>query len=151
MKRHSGSVTMTCSKLEDCKTHDHMSGASFLHAYMFRFSITCGLYVNIILGDYLRTILNLNDNPTDSDWRLDPREAFSNVFDSEGTPKGVGNQVSAEFNFIYRWHCATSNRDEAWINEFMGKIYGKDVDISKYQRNCFTDGIVCKRNCSCFS
>lgn len=92
--------------------------------------ITCGLYVNIILGDYLRTILNLNDNPTDSDWRLDPREAFSNVFDSEGTPKGVGNQVSAEFNFIYRWHCATSNRDEAWINEFMGKIYGKDVDIS---------------------
>ncbi|EKG17339.1 Cytochrome P450 [Macrophomina phaseolina MS6] len=93
--------------------------------------VTCGLYVNIILGDYLRTILNLNDNPIDSNWRLDPREAFSNVFDSEGTPKGVGNQVSAEFNFVYRWHCATSNRDEAWINDFMGKIYGKDVDISK--------------------
>ncbi|KUI64277.1 Psi-producing oxygenase A [Cytospora mali] len=92
--------------------------------------ITCGLYVNIILGDYLRTILNLNDNSFDSDWRLDPREAFANVFDTEGTPKGIGNQVSAEFNFIYRWHCATSNRDEAWVNNFMSKIYGKDVDVS---------------------
>lgn len=92
--------------------------------------ITCGLYVNIILGDYLRTILNLNDNSFNSDWRLDPREAFTNVFDPEGTPRGIGNQVSAEFNFIYRWHCATSSRDEAWVNEFMSKIYGKHVDVS---------------------
>ncbi|ROV93831.1 hypothetical protein VMCG_08781 [Cytospora schulzeri] len=92
--------------------------------------ITCGLYVNIILGDYLRTILNLNDNSFDSDWRLDPREAFTNVFDPEGTPRGIGNQVSAEFNFIYRWHCATNNRDEAWVNDFVNKIYGKDVDAS---------------------
>ncbi|KAK7739055.1 hypothetical protein SLS53_005953 [Cytospora paraplurivora] len=92
--------------------------------------ITCGLYVNIILGDYLHTILNLNDNSVDSDWSLDPREAFTNVFDPEGTPKGIGNQVSAEFNFIYRWHCATSDRDEAWLNDFMSKIYGKDVDVS---------------------
>ncbi|OJD36254.1 fatty acid oxygenase [Diplodia corticola] len=92
--------------------------------------ITCGLYVNVILNDYLRTILNLNDTDVESNWRLDPREAFSNVFDSEGTPKGVGNQVSAEFNFIYRWHSATSNRDEAWLNDFMAKIYGKDMDFS---------------------
>lgn len=97
--------------------------------------ITCGLYVNIILGDYLRTILNLNDNRVNSDWRLDPREAFTNVFDTEGTPKGVGNQVSAEFNFIYRWHAATSDRDEAWVNDFMTKIYGKDVDVSKCGEN----------------
>lgn len=67
------------------------------------FSVTCGLYVNIILGDYLRTILNLNDNPVASDWKLDPRENFSNVFDPDGTPRGLGNQVSAEFNFVYRW------------------------------------------------
>ncbi|GME25196.1 Psi-producing oxygenase A [Neofusicoccum parvum] len=101
--------------------------------------VTCGLYVNIILGDYLRTILNLNDNPVDSDWKLDPRSAFTSVFDPEGTPKGIGNQVSAEFNFIYRWHCATSNRDEAWINEFMSKIYGKDVDISTLSKDQFLD------------
>lgn len=70
-------------------------------------SVTCGLYVNIILGDYLRTILNLNDNPVASDWKLDPRESFTNVFDPDGTPKGVGNQVSAEFNFVYRWRKST--------------------------------------------
>lgn len=70
-------------------------------------SVTCGLYVNIILGDYLRTILNLNDNPVASDWKLDPRENFSNVFDPDGTPKGLGNQVSAEFNFVYRWRTST--------------------------------------------
>lgn len=63
--------------------------------------------MNIILGDYLRTILNLNDNPVASDWKLDPRETFTNVFDSEGTPKGLGNQVSAEFNFVYRWRKIT--------------------------------------------
>lgn len=99
--------------------------------------ITCGLYVNIILGDYLRTILNLNDNSFNSDWRLDPREVFTNVFDPTGTPKGIGNQVSAEFNFIYRWHCATSNRDEQWVSEFMSKIYGKDVDVSSLSTEVF--------------
>lgn len=78
------------------------------------------------------TILNLNDNPVNSDWTLDPRGNFSNVFDSQGTPRGIGNQVSAEFNFIYRWHSATSTRDEAWVNDFMAKIYGKDVDVSKF-------------------
>ena len=33
--------------------------------------VTCGLYVNIILKDYVRTILNVNR--TDSVWSLDPR------------------------------------------------------------------------------
>lgn len=94
-------------------------------------SITCGLYVNIVLGDYVRTILNLNDNSIDSDWNLDPREAFTSIFDPEGTPKGIGNQVSAEFNFIYRWHCAISNRDEVWMSQFMTEIYGGPVDASK--------------------
>ncbi|KAH7112773.1 heme peroxidase family protein [Dactylonectria estremocensis] len=71
--------------------------------------ITCGLYINIILGDYLRTILNLNRNPIHSDWKLDPREDFDTVFDSEGTPRGIGNQVSVEFNMIYRWHSVSPN------------------------------------------
>lgn len=124
-------MTTTCSRLEDCKRPTNRNPREASLTFCLN-SVTCGLYVNIILGDYLRTILNLNDNPVDSDWKLDPRSAFTSVFDPEGTPKGIGNQVSAEFNFIYRWHCATSNRDEAWINEFMSKIYGKDVDISEF-------------------
>ena len=94
-------------------------------------SVTCGLYVNIILNDYLRTILNLNRNPTDSDWRLDPRENLPDVFDPQGTPRGIGNQVSAEFNMIYRWHSAISNHDEAWANDFFADIFGPDVNPSK--------------------
>ncbi|PSR83722.1 heme peroxidase [Coniella lustricola] len=42
--------------------------------------ITCGLYVNIILGDYLRTILNLNDNNVNSNWQLDPRDTFTSQY-----------------------------------------------------------------------
>lgn len=33
--------------------------------------VTCGLYINITLLDYLRTIVNLNR--TNSTWTLDPR------------------------------------------------------------------------------
>lgn len=93
--------------------------------------ITCGLYVNIILNDYLRTILNLNENPTGSNWKLDPRESLE-VFDKGGVPRGVGNQVSAEFNMIYRWHAAISSHDEVWINSLFEKIFGSDVDASTW-------------------
>lgn len=92
-------------------------------------SITCGLYVNIILNDYLRAILNLNENPTDSNWKLDPRKNLE-IFDKGGVPRGVGNQVSAEFNMIYRWHAAISNHDEAWINSLFEKVFGPEVDAS---------------------
>ncbi|PVH91026.1 heme peroxidase, partial [Periconia macrospinosa] len=87
--------------------------------------ITCGLYVNIILRDYVRVILNLNR--TDTTWTLDPRDQAFDAFDSEGIPKGVGNQVSMEFNLIYRWHATVSNRNEAWLKDFMGKLWpGQD-------------------------
>lgn len=88
--------------------------------------ITCGLYVNIILNDYVRTILNLNR--TNSTWTLDPRKNFSDVFDSGGVPSGVGNQVSVEFNLVYRWHSAISIRDEKWTNELYQSLFpGRDV------------------------
>jgi len=51
--------------------------------------IVCGLYINIILIDYVRTILNLNT--TDEDWQLNPRAIIA-----DGPPMGTGNQVSAE-------------------------------------------------------
>ncbi|THX34781.1 hypothetical protein D6D12_00721 [Aureobasidium pullulans] len=84
--------------------------------------ITCGLYINIILIDYVRTILNLNR--TDSDWKLDPRVEFS------GQPDlGCGNQVSAEFNLVYRWHSAVSDKDDKWTQDLFAKIFpGKTPD-----------------------
>ncbi|KAF2154127.1 heme peroxidase [Myriangium duriaei CBS 260.36] len=81
--------------------------------------ITCGLYVNIILIDYVRTILNLNR--TESDWQLNPR-----IDIPDGPAMGVGNQVSAEFNLVYRWHSTVSVRDEQWSLDEFAKIFGKD-------------------------
>ncbi|KAK5135986.1 hypothetical protein LTR08_004240 [Meristemomyces frigidus] len=77
--------------------------------------ITCGLYVNMILIDYVRTILNLNR--TDENWQLNPR------VDIPGGPAvGTGNQVSAEFNLVYRWHAAISKRDDEWSQQLFREI-----------------------------
>ena len=84
--------------------------------------ITCGLYVNCILKDYVRTILNLNR--TDSDWDLDPRTAKLSGSSANAVP---GNQVSAEFNLVYRWHACLSERDDKWTRDEYAKMFsGKD-------------------------
>lgn len=80
--------------------------------------INCGLYVNIILKDYVRTILNLNR--TDSDWDLDPRTAKLTGPTANGTP---GNQVSAEFNLVYRWHACVSEKDDQWTQEEYKRLF----------------------------
>ena len=92
--------------------------------------ITCGLYVNIILKDYVRTILNLNR--TDSDWDLDPRTATLTGPTANGAP---GNQVSAEFNLVYRWHACVSEKDDQWTQEeYARRFPGKDpTQVSQNQ------------------
>ena len=85
--------------------------------------------MNITLLDYLRTIVNLNRSNTT--WTLDPRVDMGKVFGKDGTPRGIGNQVSAEFNLVYRWHSATSKRDEEWTENAYREIFGKDAgDVS---------------------
>jgi linoleate 10R-lipoxygenase len=86
--------------------------------------ITCGLYMNITLGDYLRTIVNLNRSNTT--WTLDPRVAMGKkVMGEPSTPRGGGNQVSAEFNLVYRWHSSISKKDEAWTEALYKRLFGK--------------------------
>jgi hypothetical protein len=49
------------------------------------------------------------------------------VFDEEGAPRGIGNQVSAEFNLLYRWHSAISDRDDKWTQNFYRELFpGKE-------------------------
>ncbi|KAE8145267.1 heme peroxidase, partial [Aspergillus avenaceus] len=81
--------------------------------------VTCGLYMNITLYDYLRTIVNLNR--TNSTWCLDPRATMEN----DKTPMGLGNQCSVEFNLAYRWHSTISQMDEKWSEEAYRKFVGK--------------------------
>lgn len=87
--------------------------------------ITCGLYINCILRDYVRTILNLNR--TDSIWDLDPRLKEDKSLFITPAPEGLGNQVSAEFNLVYRWHAAISRKDDEWTQEQYKKMFpGRD-------------------------
>ncbi|KAK3389209.1 heme peroxidase [Podospora didyma] len=90
--------------------------------------ITGGLYVEISLHDYLRAITNTHSSK--SDWTLDPRvQIDKNLFDADGTPRGVGNQVSCEFNLLYRFHSCISKKDERWINDFFLQLFpGRNAD-----------------------
>ncbi|KAH7303488.1 linoleate diol synthase [Stachybotrys elegans] len=86
------------------------------HLFQTARLITCGLYVNIILKDYVRTILNLNRSG--STWDLDPRsQEKKNALNSNPAPEATGNQVSVEFNLIYRWHSTLSKKDEYFTNK----------------------------------
>lgn len=87
--------------------------------------VTCGLYINFILNDYLRTIVNLNR--VDTTWTLDPRFDPDKIYNPDGTPSGCGNMVSVEFNLVYRWHSCISKRDDEWTKEFYASLFpGKD-------------------------
>ncbi|KAL8894300.1 MAG: hypothetical protein Q9192_004441 [Flavoplaca navasiana] len=88
--------------------------------------ITCGLYINITLFDYLRTIVNLNR--TNTTWTLDPRAKMGNGYSNTGTPSGVGNAVSGEFNLAYRWHSCISEKDDLWTQNLYKELFGKSAD-----------------------
>ncbi|RCI14312.1 hypothetical protein L249_5918 [Ophiocordyceps polyrhachis-furcata BCC 54312] len=86
--------------------------------------IVGGLYVNISVHDYLRAITNTHRSA--SDWTLDPRV---DTVAADGTPHAVGNQVSVEFNLLYRFHACISKKDERWMNDFFFKLFpGRDPD-----------------------
>ena len=63
-------------------------------------------------------------NRTTSSWTLDPRASVTELLDEWGTPKGIGNEVSVEFNLVYRWHSAISARDEEWTNNVYRELFG---------------------------
>jgi hypothetical protein len=62
----------------------------------------------------------------DTNFTLDPRVDINN--DRFVTTRGEGNQVSVEFNLLYRFHCAISEKDEQYTEEFMREEFLKDKD-----------------------
>lgn len=93
--------------------------------------MTCGLYINIVLKDFVRTILALNR--ADTTWSLDPRAKEGKTVFGKGVPAGIGSTVSAEFNLIYRWHSTISPKDEKWaIAEFKRLLKGQDPHTASH-------------------
>ncbi|CAO3586362.1 unnamed protein product [Absidia cylindrospora] len=73
--------------------------------------VNTGCFTNVIIHDYIRTILGTSQS---SDFVLDP-------FSTPAYPI-YGNQVSIEFNIIYRWHAAIGKEDEDWLNSVMATL-----------------------------
>ncbi|KAF7543942.1 hypothetical protein G7Z17_g10338 [Cylindrodendrum hubeiense] len=94
--------------------------------------VTCGLYINITLVDYVRNIINLNR--CDTTWTLDPRQEMGvSVGTKEGSKPGTGNVVSAEFNLCYRWHSCISDMDDKWIQDFYTELLGENYGPMNFQ------------------
>jgi len=91
-----------------------------LHANLL-LRIVGGLYINISLHDYIRGITNINHSS--STWTLDPRLEVTDTVDGYSVERGVGNQVSVEFNLLYRFHSAISQRDDKWTADFFKGIF----------------------------
>jgi hypothetical protein len=76
--------------------------------------------------DYLRGFMGVH--AVDSSWTLDPRLEIGTKYDTEGVPRGIGNQVSVEFNLLYRFHSPISKQDESWTETFF-KMFTKENTI----------------------
>ncbi|KAI1960198.1 hypothetical protein LOZ58_003917 [Ophidiomyces ophidiicola] len=88
--------------------------------------VTCGLYINITLYDYVRTIINLTRSNTT--WCLDPRVNMRKTSAPEAAASGVGNQCSVEFNLAYRWHSCIGQQDEQWTDHIYEDLFGKAAE-----------------------
>ncbi|KAK3679554.1 hypothetical protein LTR78_001115 [Recurvomyces mirabilis] len=80
--------------------------------------ITCGMYIQISVHDYLRALMGFHQ--FDTNLTFDPRSDF----DQKRTTRGLGNQVTVEFNLLYRFHCAISLKDEKYTEDFMKSWLG---------------------------
>lgn len=85
--------------------------------------------MNITLHDYIRGITNVHHST--STWTIEPRVDILNDDGSRAVELGVGNQVSSEFNLLYRFHSAVSQRDDKWTAMFFKEVFGdrKPEDI----------------------
>lgn len=89
------------------------------------------------MNSYVRAIFNANNSV--SNWSLNPQVEITTV-DGHTLPRGVGNQVSCEFNLLYRFHSALSQGDAKWTTDFFNEIF-KGQDISKLSLEDFLKGI----------
>ena len=75
--------------------------------------ITCGLYIQVAIHDYLRALMGFHQFNTNLTY--EPRMDINH----RSVSRGLGNQVTVEFNLLYRFHCAITQKDEAYTEDFM--------------------------------
>jgi len=80
------------------------------------------MYIQISIHDYLRALMGFHKYGTN--FTLDPRTDINN----HTVTRGIGNQVTVEFNLLYRFHCAISIRDEAYTEDFMREGFAELKD-----------------------
>ena len=97
------------------------------------------MYINISIHDYLRALMGFHQY--DTTFTLEPRIAINEHNKSDPVSRGIGNQVTTEFNLLYRFHCAISTKDESYTEDFMKatfeKFFGpkwdpKQLDLHQY-------------------
>lgn len=86
------------------------------------------MYVNVSIHDYLRALMGFHQY--DTNFTLDPRIAMT---EHRNVSRGLGNQVTVEFNLLYRFHCAISLKDEEYTEKFMLEAWDK---IKKTNKKC---------------
>ena len=69
----------------------------------------------------------------DTTFTLDPRQ---DIPAHENVSRGLGNQVTVEFNLLYRFHCAISLRDEQYAEDL---IKEQEAEMLKTSTDDVTD------------
>lgn len=82
--------------------------------------INCACYGNLILHEYLKTILGINIS---SKFTLNP------LITPPPTNPTSGNVIFVEFGYVYRWHAALSQKNVKWLNKY--KILDKYLDLRR--------------------
>lgn len=82
--------------------------------------ITCGIYIQVSIHDYLRALMGFHQY--DTNFTLDPRV---NQSKAKEVSRGLGNQVTVEFNLLYRFHCAISLGDEDYLEKYLEEYFEK--------------------------
>lgn len=100
--------------------------------------ITTGLYINISIHDYLRVLMGVHTKNTA--WTLDPRIEIPAHANKAGVQRGIGNQVSAEFNVLYRFHSPISQRDANWTVEFLKDSFAEYIEKGEIQLQQLENG-----------
>jgi hypothetical protein len=92
------------------------------------------------LNDYVGTLVGIPELNTA--WFLDPYVGGgTEPLAGQATPIATGNQVSCEFNLVYRFHMIISDRDDKWTQALMKRLF-PDKDPSTMTLDEFTAGLV---------